>query len=244
MSRLAENIAPCERNPQTKEIFLRLRKNPNIILTPPRATTDAPKIAEYLQDPRIYEFLVSPPVPYLLEHAESWLARVTNERQPIVDELDEGRQVVGGCPFQYLREVKPDGTDELIGSIDLTRCPFGHLMGNGAELDWENAEANAKINMERPAGDPEIVWTIGDWLAPSHHGKGIMTDAVDTLLNDWGVRMNLHRVIVSAFPGNIGSIKVFQKNGFRTTNITDDAIEVRGTKRGLHTLEWRLKTVI
>lgn len=57
--------APLERNPKTGEILLRLRKHASIILTPPRLS-DAEKMTEYLQDPRIHSWLCGPPVPYKL----------------------------------------------------------------------------------------------------------------------------------------------------------------------------------
>ncbi|KAJ7665086.1 hypothetical protein DFH06DRAFT_1186597 [Mycena polygramma] len=39
---------------------------------------------------------------------------------------------------------------------------------------------------------------------------------------------------------NQGSVRVIEKNGFKFRKTIDDAIDVRGTKRGVHVLEWNL----
>lgn len=66
-----------------------------------------------------------------------------------------------------------------------------------------------------------------------------MTDAVRTLIQDWAVpRMRVQRIVVGAFTGNPASVRVFEKNGFRTTSVVEDALEVRGEMRGLHMMEW------
>lgn len=65
-----------------------------------------------------------------------------------------------------------------------------------------------------------------------------MTDVVDTLLQDWAVpHMGVRRIIVGAFEENIGSIKVFEKNGFRKLRIIDKYRMIRGEMRSLQLLE-------
>ena len=54
-----------------------------------------------------------------------------------------------------------------------------------------------------------------DYLAASHHGKGIMSAAIGTLIRDWAVpRMGVRQIRVETFVDNIGSRRVFEKNGF------------------------------
>lgn len=66
-----------------------------------------------------------------------------------------------------------------------------------------------------------------------------MSDAVYTMLHDWIIpRMNAQKVLAEAFIGNVGSIRVFEKNGFKTTMIEENARNVRGCMKGLHTLTW------
>jgi RimJ/RimL family protein N-acetyltransferase len=83
-------------------------------------------------------------------------------------------------------------------------------------------------------------YLLQDYLAASHHRQGIMTDAVDTMLQDWAIpRMNVRHMFVSAFEGNEGSVKVFLKNGFKMKATYKDLLEVKGKIRGFHLLEWK-----
>lgn len=67
-----------------------------------------------------------------------------------------------------------------------------------------------------------------------------MSDVFGTLLNDWAIpRMGVRRMLVLAFEGNIGSVKVFEKNGFTQTRIVKDHLEAKGEMRSSHVLEWK-----
>ena len=71
-----------------------------------------------------------------------------------------------------------------------------------------------------------------------------MTDAVDTVLHDWAIpRMNVRRMLLGAFEGNVGSVKVFLRNGFKMKATYKDHIEVKGKVRGGHVLEWKYSDV-
>lgn len=66
-----------------------------------------------------------------------------------------------------------------------------------------------------------------------------MSDAVETLIHDWGVpRLNARRYLVGAFVGNQGSVKAFQKNGFTLTRTIAEYGVVKGQMKGMHVLEW------
>jgi RimJ/RimL family protein N-acetyltransferase len=66
-----------------------------------------------------------------------------------------------------------------------------------------------------------------------------MTDALKTILYDWVIpRMNARRIIASTLRGNEGSVKVFLKNGFRSTKMWENHIEAREKMRDLRILEW------
>lgn len=54
-------------------------------------------------------------------------------------------------------------------------------------------------------------------------------------------RMNAHVVEGLAFIGNVGSIRVFEKNGFERLVAVEDCVEVKGERKGLQLLEWRLE---
>lgn len=67
-----------------------------------------------------------------------------------------------------------------------------------------------------------------------------MTDAVNTVINDWAIpRMGARRIWVIVFKGNEGSVKVFLKNGFQVVNTYKEHVNLRGTVHDIHLLEWK-----
>ncbi|KAJ7612117.1 hypothetical protein FB45DRAFT_760102, partial [Roridomyces roridus] len=133
-------------------------------------------------------------------------------------------KIVDGCPVSLIREVLDDGTDILVGHA-------WELEGSG---HWEERSGKAD---ERPreSGFP-------DHLAPSHHGRGIMTDAVHTMLHKWGIpRMAVRRMVIEVLAGNQGSVRVFEKNGSKFRRNYDDVLNVRGKIWSVHVLDWSLE---
>lgn len=167
-------------------------------------------------------------------------------------------------PFSNIREVvsrDADGNplqDVLIGDVSLRRYSFYEYPYGSAE----RAEAQ-RVNNELPAGDGRIVWGLGsrfqvfvycswpidcglDFLAPSYHGRGIMTCVVRTALQDWGVpRMNIRILKASALVGNAGSLKVLEKNNFETECVLENWVPVsesrEGGRKSCVVLKWRGK---
>ena len=71
-----------------------------------------------------------------------------------------------------------------------------------------------------------------------------MTAAVRTMMREWVIpRMNAHIIQGTAYMGNIGSVKVFLKNGFEETDQVENCVTIAESKGGgsvgLHVLEWR-----
>jgi RimJ/RimL family protein N-acetyltransferase len=65
-----------------------------------------------------------------------------------------------------------------------------------------------------------------------------MTDAVGTVIEQWAEeRMKTRRIAASAFVENIGSQRVFAKNGFAETRRVAAYAVVKGVERGLVVLE-------
>jgi len=223
-------------NPTTGEVFLRLpTPHENVIITPPR-DSDAADLVLILNDPGVYKTLMGLPFPYNSSHAEEWLGKMKNGSDKVLKDLREGETVVDGCPVQYIREVQPDGTDLFLGDVFARRHGW-------IEVEDEELRAKmAKENLEKPIGDAGIVWTIGDFLRPSHHGRGIMSAAVETVINQWMIpHLNAHKIRVEAFEGNIGSVRVFEKNGFKLLEMVkvDRLGQGHGRIEGMvHVLEW------
>ncbi|KAJ6486066.1 hypothetical protein C8R47DRAFT_980007, partial [Mycena vitilis] len=210
----------------TCEPFLRLLSHKNNFLTPARAS-DGPLMITIFNDERVYPWLIARPFPYLPELADLWLINRKPLLDAILEELEAAPneptlKIVDACPVRAIREVKEDGTDMFLGEISISL----------AQQPWIRRAGIRTIQI------------FGLWanLSSSHHGQGIMSDAFGTLLRQWAIpRMGVRRMVVSAFKGNQGSVRVIEKNGFKFRSKTiDDALEVRGTKRGVHVLEWSL----
>ncbi|KAJ7184663.1 acyl-CoA N-acyltransferase [Mycena filopes] len=229
-------FSPLEYNEATGELFFRLPSpHENIILTPPRPT-DAAAIADIVNDPAVYPWLGRPNAKFLLEDAQKLLDEYTLASDTVIKSLEQTASptplTVEDCPVRSIREVKADGTDVYIGNISFKRCTWWDVQG--VERDKLMEE-----NKARPTGDPEIMWQVSDFLASSHHRRGIMTVVLTTVIREWAVpRMGMRRMHVSVFTGNNGSLRVFEKNGFVLVDTLEECIEIRGEKRSLHILDW------
>lgn len=233
-------LYPLEVNSRTGEPFFRLPiANENIIITPPRLS-DAPLFGPIINDPRVSQWLEGPPIPYKDEHAAEWIEVITKESKDILDELKEEAsnpdgplKLVDGCPVRHLREVLPDGTDIYLGDIWIRRTQLEEV------IDAVEREKQVEINRSKPRGDPSIIWGFGNYLASSHHGRGIMSAAMRFILYSWAIpRMGVRRMAGYTFVGNIGSVRVFEKSGFALKGILDNGKIVRGEHKRLNFLEW------
>ena len=203
----------------------------NIILTPYRELAVEEKehtvdrLVELHNDERVYRWLMSPPFPYKREHAESWISRSQRPRSSPPTAMKPWTLP----PVQSIREIVVGDTGQtelFIGDITLRRHVFEEV------VDLQQREALSKENLERENGDPKIVWAVGNFLAPSHHGRGIATAAARTLL-DWAIpNMNIHRLIVQVFEGNFASARVYEKLGFVFREAIKEAIPIAESKGG------------
>ncbi|KAF7307558.1 N-acetyltransferase domain-containing protein [Mycena indigotica] len=226
---------PLEVLPTTGEPILRLKGkgHENIVLTPPRAR-DAQYIVPILDDERVHPWISSVPHPYKLEDAEWWLGRVVPPSNAFLAELEALKDktnpvIVDACPVRAIRELREDGSDVFLGDLVID------LAGQ-----WWELEGSGFTEQEVPIrGEEPDIWTIGDYLAPSHHGRGIMSDALQTLIQEWAIpRMGVRKMVVTTLKDNKASVRVFEKCGFSFRKTIEDAIEVRGERRGVHVLEW------
>lgn len=150
-------LSPLLVNARTGEVYLQLPSpHDNIILTPPRLS-DAPSIVHHMGDPLVYKWLQGPPHPYLPSHATDWLSKIMSSSEDALKQLAADLQPrwMEECPVRVLREVRPDGTDNMLGDIGVDRCGFPDVQ------DADEKKRLSEENLTRPAGDPEIVWCIG-----------------------------------------------------------------------------------
>lgn len=69
-----------------------------------------------------------------------------------------------------------------------------------------------------------------------------MSAVVCAVINQWMIPyMNAHKIDAEVFEGNVGSVRVFEKNGFKLheTVKVDQVGQGCGRIEGVHVLEWR-----
>lgn len=220
---------------------------------------DLEPLVFHMNHSAVYMWLQGPPFPYTTEDGVTWLGQVNEECRGILSEMGEvwkstsdlsPPSYVSACPVRSIRERQDDGSDVYIGDIGIGRSGFPEVP------DEQERERRTRENAAYAKGDPRIIWTFGgkhsfngmirlpihftdggcehdriDFLAPSHHGKGIMTAAVRTIIEDWAVpHMGARHFHIGAFSTNIASQKVFLKNGFSFVDEQVDVIDMK--KRG------------
>jgi ribosomal-protein-alanine N-acetyltransferase len=110
-------------------------------------------------------------------------------------------------------------------TVEETREWFRACVANiaaGTDLTWLIEHAGAPVGC---IGLDSITWSLralrqdraelGYWLAPSLHGKGLMTEAAAAATGWAFERLGLHKVTVSCFEPNVASRRVIEKVGFR-----------------------------
>lgn len=234
-------------NATTHEPYIRLpHPLSNFIVTPPR-DSDVEAFTLQMNDPNVTTWLSSLPSPYLLEHARERLDTFTKkytaqhlaELEAAADDQSGRSGAVGGLVTNTVREVLEDGSEVMAGTLWFRRSGEMRVCV-GADVTAEEAERLSKENLARPNGDPEIVWMYGNHLATSHHGRGITTVLLRTLLHEWAVpRMGVRKMSAGAIQGNEASVRVMQKNGFKYRELLENerGLVVNGVAKNLHMLE-------
>ncbi|KAJ7036514.1 hypothetical protein C8F04DRAFT_1094715 [Mycena alexandri] len=221
-----------EYNAMTGEPFLRLPAPfQNIIITPPRMSDIAPSTV--IMSNRAVSRWMGPNGPgstYTEVQAEGWIRKIKPEADAILDEVRRTPGgPVSGCPVRHIREERADGTDIFIGDIAIGRASF---------VEVQDKEERARLLTENNARVLEIPRSY--YLAPSHHGRGLTTVAVKTIIHQWGIpAMKIKLIRTGTFEGNHGSMKVLQKNGFVVVETLANLVQLEegGEKTTLYILE-------
>ncbi|KZV65569.1 hypothetical protein PENSPDRAFT_756366 [Peniophora sp. CONT] len=226
---LVRQIQPLEWDATRNEPFLRLPAPlSHIILTPPRPS-DAEAMVEPMNDPKVYIGLRSPPWPFTLEHGQSRNNKIVDDWHDQLRGLEEAAMQGEDAPlvtfaFSPVRCIRDtSGESQLyLGDFHLGRTTF----------DWEVNEVKRKgladANAALPAGDPNIIYTIGYWLRSSHHGQGIMSAVAKAIITQWVIpRMNARHFLPGTFQDNAASAKVFIKLGFKHYGFFPNVMQVK-----------------
>ena len=154
---------------------------------------------------------------------EPWSSMDWMEFRPIATDPEVMRYITGGIPW----------SDEQIQNFVYRQMT---LYAERGFCRWKLIEASTGAligfcgpGMWRDAPDPEIGW----WLARSHWGQGLATEAARAALADAFERVQLNRLISIAMPDNMASIGIMRKLG-----LTFDAeFESEGVKLVRYAIE-------
>lgn len=69
---------------------------------------------------------------------------------------------------------------------------------------------------------------LGYWMGAPFAGKGLMTEAVGTLLPFYFETLHLHRLHAAFLPHNIASRRVLEKNGFTEEGYAQNYLQIDG----------------
>jgi hypothetical protein len=102
-----------------------------------------------------------------MEHAVSWLTQAKADADAIWNELEQANtespdgplKVVDGCPVRSILEENDDGSYTYLGDCGFDRNMFHDVM------DVEERARLVQENDARPAGDPDIIWSMGGMCA-------------------------------------------------------------------------------
>ncbi|KAH7106214.1 hypothetical protein BKA62DRAFT_668248 [Auriculariales sp. MPI-PUGE-AT-0066] len=239
VAELEASLHPLKVDAETGEPYLRLPKPLEHIVITPQRLTDVAVSVKNLNDLRIARFFVGPPYPYEEEHAVSWLTIGIERTAGLVSTLKPG-EYADGQPVNAIRDTRNCSIKDagMIGDCTIDRCVFGEIM------DMDERKRLAEDNAAKKVGDPTIVWQVGDWVDPAYHGQGIMTAVLRAIMENWVVpRMNAHYITALAHSENRGSVRVFEKNGFKCVREVPNCVTITeakgGGRTGLHVLSWR-----
>lgn len=70
--------------------------------------------------------------------------------------------------------------------------------------------------------------SLGYWMGQKHAGKGLMTDAVVTLVRHGFDRLGFHRIEAACLPSNVASRRVLTKAGFTAEGTARKYLRING----------------
>jgi ribosomal-protein-alanine N-acetyltransferase len=117
------------------------------------------------------------------------------------ERLRRGREEArAGTDYTFLIFLRADGTEQLVGGLTLS-------------------------NVRRRAAQ---YVTLGYWMGHPFAGRGLMTEAVGTVIPFAFDTLGLHRIHAAFLPANIASRRVLEKNGFREEGYAENYLQIDG----------------
>lgn len=76
-----------------------------------------------------------------------------------------------------------------------------------------------------------------NYLNPNYHGKGVMSNVINSLISWATVNMNVRHIRTTVMEGNEPSVSALKKSGFIVEKTLPDFAVKVGVRVGLHVLE-------
>ena len=122
-------------------------------------------------------------------------------RQAFAARLTRGRQEArNGTDYSFMLFEKTASGEVLVGGITIS-------------------------NIRRRAAQ---FATLGYWMGEEFAGRGLMSEAVETLLPFFFDVLGLHRLQAAFLPHNIASRRVLEKSGFREEGYAENYLQIDG----------------
>ena len=117
------------------------------------------------------------------------------------ERLRRGREEArAGTDYAYFIFLREPGAERLVGGLTLS-------------------------NVRRRAAQ---YVTLGYWMGRQYAGRGLMTEAVGTVIPFAFDTLGLHRIHAAFLPANTASRRVLEKNGFREEGYAESYLQIDG----------------
>lgn len=138
---------------------------------------------------------------------------------------------------EFLKPFEPRWTE-----ADLSRRAYGIRLSRGRDEARRGTEFGFLVFEKQPSGDvlaggmtisnirrrAAQFGTLGYWMGEPFAGRGLMTEAVGTVLPFFFQTLALHRLQAAFLPHNAASRRVLEKNGFREEGYAESYLQIDG----------------
>nr|WP_018350332.1 GNAT family protein [Longispora albida] len=126
--------------------------------------------------------------------------------------------------------VRPEEYYTLDGQAAVLRTALASH-GRGAMLPHVicvDGEVAGRVNLNDVVQGAFQNGNLGYWVDQSRNGRGVATAAVESILHIAFTELGLHRVQAGTLPGNIGSQRVLERNGFERFGYAPQYLNIAG----------------
>ena len=111
---------------------------------------------------------------------------IKNTPHRSLEDLREGKTVVDGCPVQYVREARTDGTGLFLGSVSVTRNGRREMDGGGrGKGSQRRVDDGRRIKAQPTMRHIGVTFRRLFSAQPPRQGDNVRSNAV---MNQWMIK--------------------------------------------------------